>query len=81
MLVRDLEQQAEAFADSTDDALNDPKQTLTGHRKDAASLGIALYVFETDGGDRGEERSRSSPAKRASVRGTGGTGGKKRPAR
>jgi hypothetical protein len=57
MLVRDLEQQAETFADSTDDALNDPKQTVTGHRGDAASLGIALYVFETDGPEGGGERN------------------------
>jgi len=48
MLVRDLEQQAETFADSTDDALNDPSQTVTDRRRDAASLGIALYVFQTD---------------------------------
>lgn len=52
MLIRDLEQQAEAFADSTDDALNDPKQTLTGRSPTgSASLGIALYVFETQGTD------------------------------
>jgi hypothetical protein len=80
MLVRDLEQQAETFADSTDDALNDPKQTVTGHRKDAASLGIALYVFENDRGDRGEERAQSS-RKRTAVRGTGKNRGKKSPAR
>jgi hypothetical protein len=48
MLVRDLEQQAGVFADSADDALNDPKQTVTGHgQREVASLGIALYVFET----------------------------------
>jgi Family of unknown function (DUF6502) len=48
MLVRDLEQQAEGFADAADDALNDPKQTVPGRSKDeTASLGIALYVFET----------------------------------
>ena len=80
MLLRDLEQQAETFADSTDDALNDPKQTVTGHRKDAASLGIALYVFENDRGDKGEERPQIS-RKRTGVRGTGKNRGKKTPAR
>jgi len=48
MLVRDLEQQAETFADSTDDALNDPGQTVPGRSKEeTASLGVALYLFET----------------------------------
>ena len=48
MLVRDLEQQADALGDSVDDALNDPKQTLPGKAAEsgAASLGIAFYVFE-----------------------------------
>jgi hypothetical protein len=48
MLSRDLEQQADVLADSVDDALNDPKQTLEGDRSatGAASLGIAFYVFE-----------------------------------
>lgn len=50
MLVRDLVQQAEGFADAADDSLNDPKQTITGRSKDeAASLGVALYLFETQG--------------------------------
>jgi Family of unknown function (DUF6502) len=49
MLRRDLEQQVEAVADSMDDALNDPRQTLLGAPGDtgASSLGIAFYVFET----------------------------------
>src|SRR5262249_33674832 len=48
MLVRDLEQQAEGVADAADDALNDPKQTVTGRSKEeTASLGVALYLFET----------------------------------
>jgi hypothetical protein len=48
MLVRDLEQQAEVFADSADDALNDPRQTVGGRgAREAASLGIAVYLFET----------------------------------
>ena len=49
MLVRDLEQQADALADSVDDALNDPKQTLPGESgvTGANSVGLALYVFES----------------------------------
>jgi hypothetical protein len=48
MLVRDLEEQAQGFAESADDALNDPSQTLRGRsREKGASLGVALYVFET----------------------------------
>jgi len=47
MLTRDLVEQVETLADSLDDALNDPKQTLPAKaHSDAASLGIALYVFE-----------------------------------
>jgi hypothetical protein len=48
MLTRDLEQQAEALADSMDDALNDPRQTVPAKRDDGAagSLGITFYVFE-----------------------------------
>jgi len=81
MLVRDLEQQAETFADSTDDALNDPKQTVTGHRKDAASLGIALYVFETDHGGSGDLSDWSSRSERRGGRGMRRIRGKTRPAR
>jgi hypothetical protein len=80
MLVRDLEQQAESFADSTDDALNDPKQTVTGHRRDAASLGVALYVFETDSGESGGASKPRSRGKRPADRGRGTFRGKKRPA-
>lgn len=48
MLVRDLIEQAQGFADSADDALNDPGQTLKGRdREQGASLGVGLYVFET----------------------------------
>jgi hypothetical protein len=49
MLVRDFGRQADVLADSVDDALNDPKHTLTGKRAetDAVSLGLALYLFET----------------------------------
>jgi hypothetical protein len=54
MLVRDLVEQAEGLAESTDDTLNDPLHTLTGKRAeaDATSLGLALYFFEaqTNGG-------------------------------
>jgi hypothetical protein len=81
MLVRDLEQQAEAFADSTDDALNDPKQTVTGRGKDAASLGIALYVFETESGESRDQLDDSSSGKRRSHGGTGRRRGKTRRSR
>jgi hypothetical protein len=48
MLVRDLEEQAESFADATDDALNDPQHTITGRSAlQPASLGVTLFVFET----------------------------------
>jgi hypothetical protein len=48
MLVRDITEQAQGFADSTDDALNDPGQTLKGRdREQGASLGVGLYIFET----------------------------------
>jgi hypothetical protein len=45
MLKRDIEQQTDALADSLDDALNEPRQTMTGEA-DAASLGIGFYLFE-----------------------------------
>jgi Family of unknown function (DUF6502) len=49
LLVRDLEQQAEVFADAVDDTLNDPLHTLKGVNadRDAASLGVAVYTFES----------------------------------
>jgi Family of unknown function (DUF6502) len=81
MLVRDLVQQAEAFADSTDDALNDPKQTVTGGQKDAASLGIALYVFETEGEESQGELDESLHERRRSNRGTARLHSKQRPSR
>ena len=77
MLIRDIEHQADALGDSIDDALNDPKQTLSGKAADngAASLGIAFYVFEAsadeDDGPGGQAKTaRVSRAKR--------TGGRKR---
>jgi Family of unknown function (DUF6502) len=49
MLVRDLEEQAQGFADASDDALNDPSHTLPGRsREQGASLGVAVYLFETE---------------------------------
>jgi hypothetical protein len=71
MLIRDLEQQADAFADSTDDALNDPEKTVTGRdRRAAASLGVTLYVFETESqADGSEIRPGSAPPRlRGNVR-------------
>ena len=49
MLMRDIEEQSDALADSLDDALNDPKQTVRGRPggSHAASLGVAVYVFES----------------------------------
>jgi hypothetical protein len=81
MLVRDLEQQAEAFADSADDALNDPNQTVTGRREgEAASLGIALYVFETaPSGEIQAELEERPKANRRSGRRTGKPRGTKSP--
>lgn len=48
MLIRDMEEQAATFADSLDDALNDPQHTKkpTRDAADAVRLGIGLYVFE-----------------------------------
>jgi hypothetical protein len=47
MLARDIEQHAKVVVDSFDDALNDPKATLSGNPREtgAVSLGVALYVF------------------------------------
>ena len=84
MLARDLEQQADVLADSVDDALNDPKQTLDGDRSAAASLGIAFYVFESAAeevpdttatktersGAIRARRERARPKRRASNRGS-----------
>lgn len=67
MLRRDLELQAESFTDSADDALNDPKQTVPPREAAAASLGVAIYVFET--GDDGEESEEASGTKRDRARG------------
>jgi hypothetical protein len=81
MLVRDLEQQADVFADSTDDALNDPKQTVAGRSQDAASLGIALYVFEAEGGESRDQLDESLSGMRRSRRGGGRPRRKTRPSR
>ena len=79
MLVRDLEQQAESFADSADDALNDPGQTVPG-RSDAetASLGIALYVFEIEVPESPPEFHGKSEGKRRPTRITTKSPGKGR---
>src|SRR5579862_45231 len=69
MLVRDLEEQAQGFADAADDALNDPGQTLSGRsREKGASLGIALYVFETEEGEPFPDYVPRAPAKGRSDR-------------
>jgi Family of unknown function (DUF6502) len=49
MLIRDIQQQAEVFADSIDDTLNDPLHTLTAKTPEgeATSLGLAMYTFES----------------------------------
>ena len=48
MLVRDIQEQLEAAAESIDDALNDPRATVTPVRggREAVRLGVAMYVFE-----------------------------------
>jgi hypothetical protein len=53
LLLRDLEQQTRALADSMDDALNDPKKTITGRHvaTEAVSLGLTVYVSEGSGGE------------------------------
>ena len=63
MLVRDLEQQADVLADSVDDALNAPLHTITGKRgeSDAASLGLALYLFESSFGEGGSVKAVEKP--------------------
>ena len=48
MLTRDLTEQAQGFADATDDALNHPGHSLTARsREKGASLGVTVYLFET----------------------------------
>ncbi len=68
MLARDLEQHAAVLADSFDDALNDPKATLPGSPSDtgAASLGLALYIFETSPEEHtaGPSEDEGAPASR-----------------
>lgn len=70
MLVRDLEEQAQGFADAADDALNDPAQTLPGRaREKGASLGVAIYLFESKDALEPEEphankRKRGRPSKK-----------------
>jgi Family of unknown function (DUF6502) len=67
MLTRDLAQHTEALADSFDDALNDPQQTLPG-KTGAASLGIAFYVFEVPPADEGAQDDARRPAGRTKRR-------------
>ena len=48
LLTRDLTEHAQVFADAADDALNHPGHTLPGRsREKGASLGVAVYLFET----------------------------------
>lgn len=48
MLVRDIQEQLDAAAESIDDALNDRRATVTPVRggREAVRLGVAMYVFE-----------------------------------
>lgn len=48
MLIRDMEQQANSFANSVDDALNDRQYTVTDQSREIEpmQLGLAVYVFE-----------------------------------
>jgi len=79
MLRRNLEEQAEGLADSQADALNDSDHTLTGKRgePEPATLGLTLYVFETQRGEeaggtarpmRGDDVGRSPTSRRRSKR-------------
>jgi hypothetical protein len=71
MLLRDLEQQADVLADSVDDALNDPKQTLPGKAgvTGANSVGLALYVFESSpAAEKLGEAVKKAPRKRPHAR-------------
>lgn len=54
MLIRDMEQQANSFANSVDDALNDRQYTVTDKSPAAESmqLGLAVYVFEEPPGSQ-----------------------------
>ncbi len=84
MLTRDLTEQAQGFADATDDALNHPGHSLTARsREKGASLGVAVYLFET----REEEplprfapksrvRVKARPARARGDRGKGRPGGR-----
>lgn len=48
MLVRDMEEQASGFCDAAEDALNDPGHSLPSRsRQPSASLGVAIYLFES----------------------------------
>lgn len=64
MLRRDMEQSAETFADSLDDALNDPLHTLTPARREAEGmrLGMVVYLFEEPSGDRAGGPGETGPA-------------------
>jgi uncharacterized protein DUF6502 len=48
MLVRDIQEQLDAAADSIDDALNDRRATVTPVRggREAVRFGVTMYVFE-----------------------------------
>jgi hypothetical protein len=50
MLLRDVAQQADAWADSFQDALNDPSHSVRPGRatQDARRLGVAIYVIEDE---------------------------------
>jgi Family of unknown function (DUF6502) len=67
LLTRDLEQQVRVFADSVDNTLNDPLHVLTGKAadRDATSLGVALYLFESLQTERGEPESEGEAPKRS----------------
>jgi hypothetical protein len=73
LLVRDIEEQAEGFADTVDETLNDPLHTLTGKDADAlaTSLGLAIYTFEsTQGAEAPKNVSPRPSRKRRGDRGT-----------
>ena len=50
MLLRDITQQADSWADAFQDSLNDPSHTVRARREaqDARRLGVAIYVVEDE---------------------------------
>jgi hypothetical protein len=63
MLVRDLEEQIEGLVEYADDSLNDPQHGAQ-RGGEAASLGVAVYIFESAAEPATEEPAKPSTSKR-----------------